>query len=350
MIRLMIKQYFCFIFLESSEINCYVHCVTPIKKSGSSTYFNCSLQTESSVIKSVCFSPEKRETLDTLAKQKSPVKIKKFSINKRYGRDDVVISKHTTITPSTITFDYVSQDDMITINSLRQVAPEQLVCIKGNIVQLSSTKTVVLQSVNVKKQEGYIADPTGYMKVIFWGRHADSIDEGSTYTFNKLRVKVSQNQMYLNTPKQEDECVITSAEPFIEPLPTVEEQSTTKEVIASILGVFSVSKYKSCRKCSKKVTVKEDISFCDNCKLSQKTSKCTTQQTLRIFVETTSRPVENHRLILYNDVAAKLFGLCNLQDEPTDDEITRSILELDDVKIIYDTQSNKLIDIELIDI
>ena len=326
-----------------------MHSVSPLKKTGSCTYFNCTLQTESSVIRSVCFSPEK-ETLDALSEQKSPVKIKKFSISQRYGRDDVVINKYTTITPSTTTFDYVSQDDMITINSLRQVAPEQLVCIKGNVVRLSSTKTVVLQTSHVKKQEGYIADPTGYIKIIFWGSHTDAIEEGLTYVFNKLRVKVSQNQMYLNTPKQEDECVITSAEPFDKPLPTVEEQSTTKEIVASILGVYGINQYKSCRSCSKKVTVKANLSFCEHCKLSQKTSKCSTQWFLRLYVETTSRPVENIRLTLYNDVANKLFTLCNLEGEPTEDQIIESILELDDMKIVYDAQSHKLIDIELIDI
>ena len=289
-------------------------------------------------------------TLDALSEQRSPVKIKKFSVSNTYGRDDVVINKYTTITPTTATFDYVSQDDMITINSLRQVAPEQLVCIKGNVVQLTSTKTVVLQTSNVKKQEGYIADPSGYIKIIFWGSHTDAVEEGSTYVFNKLRVKVSQNQMYLNTPKQEDECAITSAEPFTQPLPSVDEESTTKEILASMVGVYGINKYKACRTCSKKVTTKENLSFCEKCKLSQKTSKCTTEWFLRICVETTSRPVENIRLSLYNDVATKLFSLCKLEGEPTDDEIMESILELDKVKILYDTQSHKLIDIELIDI
>ena len=341
---------FCFIFIESSEINCYVHSVSPIKKTGSCTYFNCTLQTDSTVIRSVCFSPEKKGTLDALSEQKSPVKIKKFSISNRYGRDDVVINNNTTTTPSTATFDYVSQDDVITINSLRQVVPEQLVCIKGNIVQLTSTKTVVLQTSHVKKQEGYIADPTGYMKIILWGSHTDAVEEGLTYVFNKLRVKVSQNQMYLNTPKQEEECVITSAEPFTKPLPSIDEQSTTKDIVASIVGVYGINKYKACHMCSKKVTTKEKLSTCDNCKLSQKTSMCTTQWFLRICAETKCRPVENIRLTLYNDVATKLFGLCKLEGELTEDNIIESILELDDVTILYDTQSHKLIDIECIDI
>ena len=161
---------------------------------------------------------------------------------------------------------------MITINSLRQVVPEQLVCIKSNVVQLTSTKTVALQTSNVKKQ-GYIADPSGYIKIIFWGSHTDAVEEGSTYVFNKLRVKVSQNQMYLNTPKQEDEFVITSSEPFTKRLPSVDEQSTTKEIVASMVGVYGINKYKACHTCSKKVTTKENLSFCEKCKLSQKTSK-----------------------------------------------------------------------------
>jgi molybdenum cofactor biosynthesis enzyme MoaA len=66
-------------------------------------------------------------------------------------------------------------------------------------------------------------------------------------------------------------------------------------------------------------------------------------------VETTSRPVENIRLSLY-DVANKLFTLCHLEGEPEEDAIVTKILELDDMKMVYDTQSHKLIDIELIEI
>ena len=82
--------------------------------------------------------------------------------------------------------------------------------------------------------------------------------------------------MYLNTPKQEDECVITSAEPFTKPLPSVDEGSTTKEILASMVGVYGINKYKACRTCSKKVTTKENLSF------FEKTSKCTTEWLLQI--------------------------------------------------------------------
>ena len=126
--------------------------------------------------------------------------------------------------------------------------------------------------------------------------------------FDKLRVKLSQGQMYLNTPKQEDECVITSAEPFTENLPAVELQSTTKEIVVSIQGVYGITKYKACHSCSKKVSVKK-LAFCESCKLTLKASKCTTNWFLRIYVELTSIPVQRFCLSLYNDAAIKLFKL-----------------------------------------
>ena len=49
----------------------------------------------------------------------------------------------------------------------------------------------------VPKQEGHITDPSGHIKIILWGRHADTLQEGYTYFFNKVRIKVNQGQKYL---------------------------------------------------------------------------------------------------------------------------------------------------------
>jgi ssDNA-binding replication factor A large subunit len=153
-----------------------------------------------------------------LSKQKSPVKIEKFSVSKKYGREDIVINKRTIITPTVVSFDHVDLEETMEIKALKNVRPDQLVSVRGTIVELSGTKTVLLQGNNVKKQEAFLADPTGYVKVILWGSHTDNVEKDLTYNFNKLRVKMYQNQMYLNTPKQENQCVITQSEHFKEKL------------------------------------------------------------------------------------------------------------------------------------
>lgn len=122
-----------------------------------------------------------------MEKQKSPVKIKNFTINNKYGTEDVVINKNTTITPITADFEYHSQEKVLSISSLTNVAPEQLVAIKGYLAHLSATKKIIVQGSELKKQEGYIADPSGSIKIIFWGNHTDEVQQGSTYFFNKIR-------------------------------------------------------------------------------------------------------------------------------------------------------------------
>ena len=132
---------FFFYSTESTELQCYIHAVSPIKQSGPLKYFNCDLQTQNNVVKAVCFSVEKREKLDTFAQQHSPVKIKKNNRSKKYGREDGVIDKTTVITPSTTTaFPYKRLDNITSISSLSQVAPEQLVAIKGHFHNYQASK------------------------------------------------------------------------------------------------------------------------------------------------------------------------------------------------------------------
>lgn len=133
---------------------------------------------------------------------------------------NLVIGKHTSITPMTADFPYRFQEDIMSITSLWQVAQEQLVPMKGYLACLSPTKTANIQNSPLKKQVGYISGPTGPIKIILWGKHADTLTATSTYFSNKIRVKVSQGQHYLNTPSQENECTTSSAEPFKEKLPT----------------------------------------------------------------------------------------------------------------------------------
>ena len=223
--------------------------------------------------------------------------------------------------------------------------------IKGKIAHLSATKTIVIQDFPVKKQEGYIVDPSGYIKIIFWGEHVDSVTPQSTYFFSNLRMKVSQNQRYLNTPKQDNLYTMKDAEPFKEKLPDVTEISTTTETIAEILGISSVTKYNSCCSCSKKVTIKGKIAVCDNCKMTQESTNCSVKWTLRIHIQDSNQPRQKLQLHVYPDAVPKLFSICDLNaNETTEDGITETVLNLDTVKVCFDTQTRKLVDIEKINI
>ena len=262
--------------------------------------------------------------------------------------NDMVITKQTTFTPSAHSFDYKSLDNNIQIATLSQVTSNQLVPIKEYVTNMSATKTVVLQESQVKKQECYIVDPTGSIKLVLWGSHTNTLEEHSTYFFNRVRVKVTKDQRYLNTPKNDTECTIEPAEPFPEQLPTVEVLSTIKEVVADIIGVSNIAKTQCCCSCHKKVIIKGTLAFCQNCSMTQKVNHCKIQWYLRLLVETTQDPHQNLRLAVFSDVANKLKNLCDLEHSASEQELTEAILDLGTLTLAYDIQTHKLIDVELL--
>ena len=88
----------------------------------------------------------------------------------------------------------------ISVSTLSQVAGEQLVCVKGEVRQLSATKTVVFDKASVKKQH-FIVDPSGSIKLVLYGKHTDTVEEGKVYQFKKVRVKATKMRDMLTPPK-----------------------------------------------------------------------------------------------------------------------------------------------------
>ena len=167
------------------------------------------------------------------------------------GKKDIVVQKDTPIT-ETPSFPYINQGQVLSIASLTDVAADQLINIKGHLANLDSTKKIIINGAEVKKQEGYINDPSGYIKIVLWGSHADSLQEGQTYNFNKIRIHKNYAQKYLNTPKKENECTTECTEHFPGALVEIENTSHIQEITAQVGGVNNISKYNTCISCGKK--------------------------------------------------------------------------------------------------
>ena len=60
------------------------------------------------------------------------------------------------------------------------------------------------------------------------------------------------------------------------------------------------------------------------------------------------QPHNKVRVSVYNDVFSKILGICSLLAASTDEEIIEKILDLELVKVSYDSQNNKVIDIDQI--
>ena len=226
---------------------------------------------------------------------------------------------------------------------------EQLVIVKAKVVKLSAIKQQKTQNgATLRKQEANLADPTGVIKCTFWEDFTNRVEQGKTYTFNKLRLKMMNNERYLNPPKSQP-CMIEESSPYAEHLPEVPDVSalTIVETCGEIIGVTSVAKYNVCCKCHRKITMNCDLLYCKPCNVSMKSSKCQTNWFLRILFEETGSS-NSLALVVYNDVAEALGSLCAISNmsQITTQEFTKEILKLDTLKIKYHSVQKKLLEVD----
>ena len=211
-----------FSITDLEDIKCYIHAVSPVKdaKFSGRKYFNCTVQKKDGPVCAVCFSPNKHSEFTTLQKAKSPVKVSNYT---KLTGNDIVFNQYTKITP-TDDIDFQHSAKLLaggvanTIASLNEAAPEQLVSVKAEIAEVSGVKTVKTQHRGtLKKQEVLIRDATSSMKVVLWEDNVDQLHQNKTYLLKNLKVKVSNRERYLNTPK-DDEFTATEKAPFKKPL------------------------------------------------------------------------------------------------------------------------------------
>ena len=132
------------------------------------------------------------------------------------------------------------------ISTLNNVASENLITIKAQVVNIAATKVVNMQyQRTLKKQEVLITDPTSSIKVILWESYVDTLTLNSTYIFRNLKVKLSKNknERHLNTAKDVSFYTKKTA-PFTQPLIDVNRElasMVTSTINGKIIGFLEIN-------------------------------------------------------------------------------------------------------------
>ena len=82
--------------------------------------------------------------------------------------------------------------------------------------------------------------------------------------------------------------------------------------------------------------------------MAQNPSRCKGQWFLQIYAEGVGQ--EKVRLSVFNNMVYKLQNDCKLPSTMSEDQLVERILMLGSVNLTYDSQNNKLIDIEVLNI
>ena len=93
------------LFNLDEEILCYVHDVVGVQKAGKRNYTTCKLQTsEQTIVKAICFSPEKVGPLKRAKENRSPVKVRRYE----YNEISIMLSLKNQLQSTTTTNHYPS--------------------------------------------------------------------------------------------------------------------------------------------------------------------------------------------------------------------------------------------------
>jgi hypothetical protein len=325
-----------------------------IQKAGKVNYTTCKLQTsEDTTMKAVCFSPEKASPLKKAMESKSPIKVRRFEYNEKFN--NIVIKKSTSVTDYNKPLPFAPAESLTTplsdISTIKTTSANQLVCVKAMVKHLSGSKLVKLETGSVRNCSCILQDQSGAIKGVFWEEWIDSVEDGKTYIFTNMRVKKDNytNEIFVNTAKHG--CMIKECDPFDELLPDVSPAITdmvTKQVIVSIIGVKTVSKYNSCNACGKKIEGAGRTVKCESqsCKVIQKVSADNTSWYARLFVQN-AETKEKFYVVAFNSQLHKILEMNDMELSPNDNEetVTETLLDSGDITITYNVGDGKIIDV-----
>ena len=352
----------------------YIHNVTTAtqSKSGSSTYFNFSLQVDNTrKRRAVCYDTSKETLLKGYQTSRRPVTI--INVTEKPSlldpsEDHIILGKRSRVEPlnnQQLDFQYddatpppEKQPTLTTIEDIHLSNQNEHVTVKGILtLQKESTRQVITKNgfLTPMLNRCTITDHTGTIPLTLWGDLITQVSDKNAYSITHVRMKQYDSAKYLTTTPSTT--ITTSDEHF--PSPTTELFNSMFDAktisVDKIRLVDTFKTWLSCGKCqnliSETTSAETTILKCPNCSASQPASYCPTNASVRIAVRDS-----NHDLIWLKVFTPILNEMLKQSSEDvtihsSEDTIYEQLFQLQNFTLHYSNTSNivKSIDFEASD-
>ena len=251
--------------------------MSPIKTSSKNTntkYFDCKIQVANEkAVRAVCYSPEKRVTIQQACQNKSPVKIVGTKRNRstafNANSEEYTITKPAKITRAVVDFEMNESvaHHLVTVKDSLCANIFETVDLKVKTI----TKTERKQPITINRQTKYqvdciVADVTGSVKLVLWEEMIDKIHSGKSYHIQGLTVRIFDDIKFVNT----NEATVVSEIDDLGDVNLMSQQIQDNIITAHCIGV-NIKKSTSCIACNnslENITPEEETITCPNCKLT----------------------------------------------------------------------------------
>ena len=291
--------------VTAEELVGYLHNVAPVNSVGRRFEFR--FQTESKMIRGVCFSPTHQKRFHDISQSTSPVKLKKFSIDTKSNSEDILMGLDVCVEECSATFDKVEMPTTLNLSNVKSLCVGQQVTLKAKVVSVHASKHI--KTKNLDLQEATLVDLHGSIKMILWAKFVNSVNEGETVLVNKDSLS---HEIFLNTVKSgtriEPAAYFTEVLAIAAEIPVDYYNSTIQ---GEVLGIEKVGFYPSCCKCGKKVdaAAASNVAECTTCHLKQKLNSCSSNNYWYVHILLKSTNAEKLKLLIFQDAIEQAYNL-----------------------------------------
>ena len=178
----------------------------------------------------------------------------------------------------------------------------------------------------------------GTIKIRLWDAHCQLVD-GSSYTFENLKVREFNGQKFLTTSPS------TQASLVNEDFPHPDEHEVNDLTTITISGFKMVNNFSTwftCLNCSKHLTDVPTLKTakCSHCESIMLLTSCPKLMSVRVAVEDPSKEKQHIWLTAFRDVLLLMIPELGSQCNPSEDEIVQGLLDLENFQITFDKSAN----------
>lgn len=277
----------------SSTVQGYVHLLSEVKTASNTTtkYFDLKIQTsENEAVRAVCFSPEKRLTLQQSQQKRAPVKIigAQLSPSKRFSSstEEYTIPKKSKISTTNLQFPFKESfsNRFHTVNQVLDANPYETVDLKVKVLTKTENKQPIVQGEKTRyKADCIVADETNSVKLVLWEETIDKVNTGKSYNIENCKIRVFDDVKFVNTNEFTKITDISDVTNVNLATPELHDYLLTGKCIGA-----DINQHYSCILCTKKIdesSFTEDSVTCPNCQITTLVSLLKTKLVCQLLMK-----------------------------------------------------------------
>ena len=278
---------------KSATVHGVLANLSPMKKSKTTDnrYFDGHLTDGVTNIRLIGFDTSQQQRLADYSENQTPVKLSKCQVSNSMveGKLQVVLKTYSSIDESPTKFSIpenmiLQPGAKLDIGQIHAVQDFQKVSVAVKPIKVSAPEMVSDKS----KQDVYVADATGSMRLTLWQDDINKLDVNKSYLLKNVAVRSYQKVKYLSFPKEDvtieevsdlgDVCDLEQE--------TVTDPSRRELNDVEVLLVLNLQSYPACITCKAKVeTTSATLGRCTKCSSMQRLNKCENQVTAKLKIE-----------------------------------------------------------------